>query len=284
LNSERGCASTVGASLAPLRRVNVFRAVLLACLAAACSKEPSAAGKNPSTPAKTRDSAAGSVDLGGPAYKPGPMSAVGSLSGVIRLDGAPAIDSTPVKTDERVCEPKPPSGVNATPKGLADVVVWIADAKTGKELPMEKRVALASEKCLLDPRVQAAVSGSTVNVFNDDKSLHRLAFISASTGDTLQKIPFFNDGQVVASEVVAKRAGMVEVRCKQHPWSHAFLAVFDHPYFAVTESDGRFTIDSLPPGQYTVNVWHEGMKQPLTQKVQIAAGGQAKLDTAVKLQ
>jgi hypothetical protein len=120
-------------------------------------------------------------------------------------------------------------------------------------------------------------------VFNDDKSIHKLAFIEASSGDTLQKMEFFNDGQVVASEVLAKKAGIVEVRRQQHPWTRAYLAVFDHPYYAVTETDGKFKIDSLPPGQYTVNIWHEGMKQPLSQKVQIAANGEAKLDTAIKL-
>lgn len=272
----------LGATLAPFSAVNVYRAVLLACLAAACSKEAAPAKTRASAPAKTRDSAAGSVDLAGPAYTPGPMSAIGSLSGTIRLDGVARVDSVPATT-EKVCETKPAKAPAASANGLSDVIVWIGDAKTGKELPVEKRIELSSEKCLLDPRVQGAISGSTVNVFNDDKSIHKLSFISASSGDTLQRMEFFNDGQVVASEVLAKKAGIVEVRCQQHPWTRAYLAVFDHPYFAVTENDGKFKIDSLPPGQYTVNIWHEGMKQPMSQKVQIAAGGEAKLDTAIKL-
>ncbi len=114
---------------------------------------------------------------------------------------------------------------------------------------MERRIAVASERCLLDPRVQAAVSGTTVNVFNDDKSLHKLSFINASSGDTIQRMQFFNDGQVVATEKLAKTAGVVEIRCVQHPWTRGYIAVFDHPYFAVTESDGSFKIDSLPPGE-----------------------------------
>jgi hypothetical protein len=273
----------LGAALAPFSGVRAYRAVLLAIIAAACSKDAAPAKNRSTTPVKTRDSAAGSVDLGGPAYKPGPMSAVGSLSGTITLDGVARVDSVPANVTEKVCEAKPVKAAASTAKGLGDVIVWIADAKTGKEPPMEKRLELSSERCLLDPRVQAAISGSTVNVFNDDKSIHKLAFIEASSGDTLQRMEFFNDGQVVASEVLAKKAGIVEVRCQQHPWTRAYLAVFDHPYYAVTENDGKFKIDSLPPGQYTVSIWHEGMKQPMSQKVQVAAGGEAKLDTAVKL-
>lgn len=263
------------------------RAVLFALVIAGCSSEaakaPGGSAKRASR-ARVNDSAAGSVDLAGPAYKPGPLGAVGAVSGTIKLDGPPPADSAPITVDTKICGTKAEGSVDATAKGLGDVIVWISDAKTGKPLSNDRRLELSSEKCLLDPRIQAAVVGSTVNVFNDDKLLHRLSFIAASTGDTLQVIRFFNDGQVVASEKLAKAPGIVEVRCAQHPWSRAYLAVFDHPYYAVTERDGGFKIDSLPAGKYTVNVWHEGMKEPMKQQVDVTAGGVGRLDLAVKLQ
>jgi hypothetical protein len=269
-------------------KVQIF--VLAAALLCACSNDstPDAQGKSarktPSRRDRTNDSAAGSVDLASPAYKPGPLTSIGSVSGTIKLDGVVPTDTTPITIDPKICGTRVPSAIDATPTGLGDVIVWIANAKTGKDLPVTRRIELSSEDCLLDPRVQATVSGSTVNVFNDDKALHKLVFLDAATGDTIQRMPFFNNGQVVASEKLAKHAGIVEVRCVQHPWSRAYIAAFDHPYFAVTEKDGKFTIDSLPPGQYTVNIWHEGMKEPMSQQVQVDAGGSAKLDLAVKLQ
>ncbi|HEY4305259.1 MAG TPA: carboxypeptidase regulatory-like domain-containing protein [Gemmatimonadaceae bacterium] len=267
-----------------------FRAFLLSVvLISACSREstPAAKGKDVRATARrdrTNDSAAGSVDLASPAYTPSSLTSIGSVSGTIKLDGVMTPDTTTITIDQKVCGMRVPSAVEATANGLGDVIIWIADAKTGKALPTTRRLELSSEDCLLDPRVQATVSGSTVNVFNDDKALHNLVFLDAATGDTIQHMPFFNNGQVVASEKLAKHAGIVEVRCAQHPWTRAYIAAFDHPYFAVTEKDGKFAIDSLPPGKYTVNVWHEGMKQPLTQQVQIDAGGAAKLDLAVKIQ
>ena len=255
----------------------------------ACSGDSSAfsdekAAKASGKRARVNDSAAGAVDLASSGYKPSPLSAVGTVSGTIRLDGAVKVDTTAITIDQKVCGTHVPSAIEATATGLGDVIVWIADAKSGKALPVERRIELSSEDCELDPRVQATVSGSTVNVFNDDKALHKLVFLDAATGDTIQRMPFFNTGQVVASEKLAKTVGIVEVRCVQHPWSRAYIATFDHPYFAVTEKDGRFRIDSLPPGKYTVMVWHEGMKEPVSQPVQISANGDAKLDLAVRLQ
>jgi hypothetical protein len=272
------------------RSVPNLRALLFALtLVAACSRDSNPPGKGAvkrTASARTRinDSAAGSVDLASPAYQPSPLSAIGAITGTIKLDGVVRADTTSIKIDEKVCGTHVPNAVEATPNGLADVIVWVADAKSGKPLPVDRRIELSSEDCLLDPRVQATVSGSTVNVFNDDKALHKLVFLDAATGDTLQRMPFFNNGQVVASEKLAKHVGIVEVRCVQHPWTRAYIATFDHPYFAVTEKDGKFAIDSLPPGKYTVNVWHEGMKEPLTQQVQVAANGAAKLALALKLQ
>jgi hypothetical protein len=156
--------------------------------------------------------------------------------------------------------------------------VWIADVKTGKPLPMDKRQELSSEKCLLDPRVQAAVVGTTFNVFNDDKLLHRLVFLDAESHDTLTVMPFFNVGQIVASEHLAKKSGIVEIRCAQHPWTRAYIVVFDSPYYAMTDAQGRFKIDSLPAGTYRVMAWREGMTKPLAQQVQVAAGGEAKVE------
>jgi hypothetical protein len=262
-------------------------AVVLALLLIGCSRDAGpakGATSRVATRTRTNDSAAGSVDLAGPAYKPGPLAAIGSIAGTIKLDGVARVDSTPITVDPKVCGTKVESHIDATATGLSDVIVWVADARTGKELTKERRIELSSEECRLDPRIQAAVVGSTVNVFNDDKAIHRLSFVAASTGDTLQVMPFFNSGQVVASEKLAKTPGIVEVRCAQHSWTHAFIAVFDHPYYAVTERDGAFKIDSLPPGKYTVNVWHEGMKEPLKQAVQVDANGSAKLDLSIKLQ
>ena len=48
-----------------------------------------------------------------------------------------------------------------------------------------------------------------------------------------------------------------KVKCDVHPWMGAFLGVFDHPYFAVTDDSGSYTISGLAPGKYVIEAWHE---------------------------
>ncbi len=205
------------------------------------------------------------------------------VSGTIKLDGTLKPDAYQVTKDQPVCGTIAPGAVALPGKtgGFANTLVWIADVKTGRALPMDKREEVSSEKCLIEPRMQGAVVGTTFNVFNDDKLLHRLVFLDAESHDTLAVMPFFNAGQVVASERLAKKSGIIEVRCVQHPWTRAYIAVFDHPYYDVTDADGRFKIDSLPAGTYRVMAWHEGMSKPFTQQVQVWPGGEAKLDLKI---
>jgi hypothetical protein len=271
------------------RLIAVFSAVLLASGALeACSKDaPAATGAAPGGQSPPRagkdDSAAGSVDLGRGGYKPGELAAAGSVSGTIKLNGAARNDVVQIPIDAAVCGTTSPGAVTATDRGLSNAVVWIAGITAGKPLPVERRIDLSSEDCGLDPRVQATLVGTTTNVTNDDKLLHKLIFMPIGSHDTLTKMPFFNAGQVVASERLAKKPGIVEVHCLMHPWTRAYIAVFDHPYFAVTGADGSFKIDSLPPGTYKLMVWHEGADKPVQQQVQVTAGGVATADVALSI-
>ena len=52
--------------------------------------------------------------------------------------------------------------------------------------------------------------------------------------------------------------GMIQIQVKQqHPWTRGFIAVFESPYYAVTDDSGAFQIDSVPPGKYHLLAWHE---------------------------
>jgi hypothetical protein len=70
------------------------------------------------------------------------------------------------------------------------------------------------------------------------------------------------------------------VRDVQHPWTRAYLAVFDHPYFAVTGNGGTFTIDGVPPGKYKLNAWHERTGVSV-QDVDVSANGATKVQIAL---
>jgi Carboxypeptidase regulatory-like domain len=62
---------------------------------------------------------------------------------------------------------------------------------------------------------------------------------------------------------------MVPFKCDVHGWMNAYVGVLDHPYFAVTDADGKFELKDVPAGTYTIEAWHEKLG-PMTQSVTIA--------------
>ena len=67
----------------------------------------------------------------------------------------------------------------------------------------------------------------------------------------------------------ARQEVMIRVKCNLHPWMRSWIAVMEHPYFAVTGADGSFDLTNVPPGDYTVAVWHEKLGE-LTQSAGLA--------------
>jgi Polysaccharide lyase family 4, domain II len=160
--------------------------------------------------------------------------------------------------------------------GLTGVVVWLDGALTGKAPGLERRVELESDHCKLVPRVQAAMVGSAVNIIGHDELRQHLRF--AAAGDSVPRATILLGGgeQVIPTELPFKKPGMVSVRDAEHPWTRAYLAVFDHPYFAVTGNGGNFTIDGVPPGKYKLNAWHERTGVSV-QDVDVTANGATKV-------
>ena len=227
-----------------------FSLLFATAFVVACSRRrPSRAHSGTAQrPTARRDLGGRHSRLGRTSYKPGTLWAVGSVSGNIKLEGPAPRDTTTITSDQKLCGTTAEAPIVATAKGISNAVVWIAGREDRQGVADGKRISLSSENCILDPRVEAVIVGTTVNVFNDDKLLHRLVFTRAGTNDTLTVMPFFNVGQIVPRSVgegaghhrSALRAASVDARLSS--------LVFDQPYFAVTEDDGSFKIDSLAPG------------------------------------
>jgi hypothetical protein len=156
--------------------------------------------------------------------------------------------------------------------GLGGAVVWRDDIRRGRPLPLERGLELESDKCRLTPRVQAAVVRSAVNVIAHDDFRQHLRFLAAGEREPRATVLLGEEEQVIPTERPFTEPGLVVVRDADHPWPTAYLAVFDHPYFAVTAPNGTFRIDGVPPGRYRLKVWHERTK-PAEQSVEVGAGG-----------
>jgi len=252
----------------------------------ACSDNSAAAALRNS---RIVDSSAGTVALGiggEKAYRPTALTGTGAIAGAITIQSAARDSVVAVIRDANLCGDSAKvteTSAGATGGSLANVLVWVEGMASGKPLPEIRRERLTIEHCRFEPRVLAVPTGTTINVMSRDRATFTSRFYREGAGEPVDQIHTVDAGQVVPSEKIADKAGLVEVRSTQHPWVRAYIGVFDHPYFAVTDARGVFTIDSLPPGTYTVKVWHERLDTPMEQRVVVGPGGASRLDLALAL-
>ncbi len=194
-------------------------------------------------------------------YRPAAVVNGARLGGRVLFTGTRPEDSTVTSgRDPNVCGATihVPT-LTVQDSSLADVVVWLDDIRSGRPLPVSKRFELVSQKCGFTPRVQAIVTGGALNVRNEDPVIYRSHAIDSRTGETVIDLPFTDAGQVIPLDRQLSTPVLLEVKSVSHPWMRAWVAAFDHPYFAVTGKDGSFTIDDVPQGTYTLKAWHPAL-------------------------
>lgn len=118
------------------------------------------------------------------------------------------------------------------------------------ERKLERRLEIVAARCRLEPRLQLALAGSTVNIRNDESVTHQVQLFHDGGERPIYQIPFMFSGQVVPAHRPLTVPGVVEARSTQDPALRAVVVVVEHPYTAVVNGDGSFTIDSVPPGRY----------------------------------
>src|SRR5688572_26915891 len=216
-------------------------------------------------------------------YRPMTLSATGSVGGTISLQGVVADSTVVAHARANTCADTTARESGADQGSLGDVLVWIEGIDAGKALPELRRETLVIEQCRFVPRVMTVVSGTTINVMSQDRVAHTARFYRMNANEPAEEIRTVDAGQVVPSEKIAKEPGIVEARDVRYPGMRAYIAVFNHPYHAVTDDRGVFRIDSLPPGTYTLKVWHERMPQPAEERVVVSSGGVGRLGLTLTL-
>lgn len=258
--------------------------VLLAVAAlGACSTDKKADAAPP--PAKREGSVAprsSVIETPSRPYRPMAVTSGARLTGTVDFEGQIPADSVfTVPPDTQGCGQTVTSrAVERTGTKIGETIVWLSDIRTGKALPVERRFELANDDCLLTPRVQAVFAPGTLNMASEDVVMHRNHIIDVATGELAGVAPFNDNGEVVPFDSLLRKPAQLEVTCELHPWSKAWILVFDHPYFAVSQRNGSFAIPDIPAGTYKVKAWHPRLGVA-EQTITIAAGGTSTL--ALKL-
>jgi len=162
------------------------------------------------------------------------------------------------------------------PRDLPDLlrsVVYLESAPRGAfETSETGRVVMDQHNETFVPHVLAIMTGTSVDFPNSDPFYHNVF--------SLSKAGRFDLGRYAAGRSKSVRfdkPGIVRVFCDIHSHMNAYILVFSHPFFALTNADGRYGIDRVPAGTYNVIAWNEGTASE-PQSVMVPDGGIAELD------
>ena len=164
----------------------------------------------------------------------------------------------------------PPQPATDLTDEFANVVIYLeldaakALAKVPSEHPARPSIVQRGER--FSPHVLPILLGTTVEFPNEDEVFHNVFSLSGTKSFDLPKYPAGS-----SRAVTFPRKGVVNVFCHIHADMSAVVLVRDNPYFISPDTTGQFSLDDIPPGDYTLVAWHERIK-PVTQKVRIIAG------------
>lgn len=164
---------------------------------------------------------------------------------------------------------------------LANAWVFIKNPPTSKVPLAEQAPVLDQANCLYQPYVFGVMAGQKVIIRNSDPFMHNVNTTAASNSSHRFNIAQPNKGREDA-KVFDKPELPLKFLCNVHPWMLAYAGVFDHPYFAVTDKDGKFKLPDLPAGKYTVVAKHMKAGET-TQEITVADGDKKSLEFALQV-
>ena len=196
----------------------------------------------------------------------------GGVSGTVTFTGTPPKMRPIDMAKEPSCAAQHPTPVmtEAVVTGpgntVANVVVYVSAGDQPAPAPTEV-VRYDQKGCEYIPHVAALRVGQPLEIYNNDQTSHNI--------HPLAKVnPEWNKSQPPGTpplKALYDKPEFIAVKCNVHPWMHGYFAVLNTSHFAVTGEGGKYTLPDLPPGKYTITVWHE---QFGTQSQEVTVGAE----------
>jgi len=193
----------------------------------------------------------------------GPASATtggATVRGVVKFEGTAPKPKLISMAADPSCSKQHPGVVYSqevmtdTKSDLQNVIVFVSEGLGDRIFEAPSQPAVIEQKgCLYEPHVLAVRANQPLQVVNEDPTSHNIHPTPANNREWNKAEPPGSSLQ----DSFAREEIAIPVRCNVHPWMRGYIAVFKHPYFAVTGKDGSFDLSSLPPGTYTIKAWHE---------------------------
>jgi plastocyanin len=260
------------------RSLNGFMAsaLALAVVSAACG-----GGNQEQAPASSGAAAGG----GAPAASAVDPATAANITGAVKLEGeAPKPEAIKMNADP-VCMREGKGGttefiVTGDGGALQNVFVYVKDGLGNRTFSAPQQGKVLDQKgCQYRPHVFGIMVGQPLEIVNSDPTLHNIHALPKSNQE-------FNTGQPIQgmkfNHTFTAKEVMVPFKCDVHGWMNAYAGVLDHPFFATTDASGKFEIKGLPPGDYTIEAWHEKLGTQ-EQKITVAAKESKEANFAFKM-
>ncbi len=207
------------------------------------------------------------------AYEGGAVSDGGTIKGMVKFNGTPPERQVlEVNKDKKACDvgvKKANDLVVGAGGGIEFAVVSLTNISKGKAFPEDSAI-LDQVGCEYLPYIVIVQKDAELTIKNSDGILHNIHTYS-------EKNKPVNRAQPKFKKKIKEKFGepeMIKVTCDVHGWMKGWLAVAEHPYYAITDESGAFELGDVPAGEYEIKVWQETLGES-TQKVTVPAGGEA---------
>ena len=192
----------------------------------------------------------------------------GTIKGAIKYTGeVPASIAHKTGKFQKVCGPEvPDESLILKNQRVKNVVVWL-EGKQAKKLKSKPGIhTIDQKKCTYSPHILAMPQGSELKILTSDPINHNIHTYSFEN-DPINIM--FLPNQDYTQEM--EEPEVVKVSCDLHGWMEAYIVVTPHSYFSMTQNDGTFEIKDVPPGKYTLKLWHESLGEE-SRKIKVGEG------------
>lgn len=204
--------------------------------------------------------------------KPGEITIYGTIS---LEKETPQVRGYKIFKDHQICgvDLREIPVVRNNGKALLDAVVYIENAPEGKPFPAgAKKVTINQKRCFFEPYLSVVAQGGEIEVINSDPVLHNI-HVYEKSGATERNV--FNVSQPMRGDItrhmINAMGNTLRLTCDAHNFMLGYVFVAKSPYYAVVDNDGQYRITGLPPGTYTITVWH-GVLGEQSETVTVSSG------------